>query len=128
MELAKGDVKEVFRHLKGWYRKVAEVQARPCQQTMEHQTDKQEELYVEQAAYGKAFPANGMPYTIGDNQPIESKLQAAASLLSHGQCEVLWGYKQSILRRGLGEPRKKKTWRATSHVGAGKMWHKFVRL
>ncbi len=29
-ELAKGDVKEAFRHLKGWYRKVTETQARPC--------------------------------------------------------------------------------------------------
>ncbi len=29
-ELAKGDVKEAFRHLKGWYRKAAETQARPC--------------------------------------------------------------------------------------------------
>jgi hypothetical protein len=31
VELAKGDVKEAFRHLKGWYRKATETQARPCQ-------------------------------------------------------------------------------------------------
>jgi hypothetical protein len=30
MELAKGGLKEAFRHLKGWYRKAAEMQARPC--------------------------------------------------------------------------------------------------
>jgi hypothetical protein len=84
-KLAKGNVKESFWHLKGWYRKAAETQTRPCQQTMEHQTDEQEELYVERAAYGKAFPANGMPYAIGDNQPIESKLRAVVSLLSHGR-------------------------------------------
>ncbi len=41
-ELSKGDVQEAFQHLKGWYRKVAEMQARPCQQTMENQTDKRE--------------------------------------------------------------------------------------
>ncbi len=29
-ELAKGDVNEAFRHLKGWYRKATETQARPC--------------------------------------------------------------------------------------------------
>jgi hypothetical protein len=85
-ELAKGDVKEAFRHLKGWYQKAAQTQARPCQQIMEHQIDEQEELYAEWAAYSKAFPANGMPYAIGDNQTIESKLRAAVSLLSHGRC------------------------------------------
>jgi hypothetical protein len=65
--LAKGDVKEAFRHLKGWYQKAAETQARPCRQMMEQQTNKQEELYAERAAYGKALLANGMPYTIGNN-------------------------------------------------------------
>ncbi len=29
-ELAKGGVQEAFRHLKGWYQKAAETQARPC--------------------------------------------------------------------------------------------------
>jgi hypothetical protein len=43
-ELAKGDIKEAFWHRKGWYQKAAKMQARPCQQTMERQTDKQEEL------------------------------------------------------------------------------------
>jgi hypothetical protein len=85
-ELAKGDVKEVFQHLKGWYWKATEMQARPCRQMMEHQTNKWEELCAEWAAYGKAFPANGLPYVIGNNQPIESKLWAVVSLLSHGRC------------------------------------------
>ncbi len=85
-ELAKGDMKEAFRHLKGWYRKAAEMQARPCQQTMEHQANKREELYAERAAYGKAFPANGVPCALGNNQPIENKLWAAVSLLTHGWC------------------------------------------
>jgi hypothetical protein len=30
VELAKENIKEAFRHLKGWYRKAAEAQARPC--------------------------------------------------------------------------------------------------
>jgi hypothetical protein len=63
-ELAKGNVKEAFRHLKGWYGKATETQARPCQQTMERQTNKREELCAERAAHGDAFPANGMPYAI----------------------------------------------------------------
>ncbi len=76
-ELAKGDVKEAFRHLKGLYQKATETQARPCRQTMERQTNKREELYAERAAYSKAFPANGMPYAISDNEPCESELGAA---------------------------------------------------
>jgi hypothetical protein len=30
VELAKGGVQEAFRHLKRWYRKATEMQARPC--------------------------------------------------------------------------------------------------
>ena len=95
-ELVKGDVKEAFRHLKGWYRKAAETQARPCRQIMDHQTDKREEFYAERAVYGAAFPANGMPYAIGNNQPCESKLRAEVSLLSHGRCEGASGIRASI--------------------------------
>ena len=34
MELEGGNVKEVFRHLKGWYHIVTEMQAKPCRQTI----------------------------------------------------------------------------------------------
>ncbi len=74
MELAKGYIKEAFRHLKGWYWKAAEMQAKPCHQMMELQINKREELYVEWAAYGKTFPENGMPNDISNNLPIEGKL------------------------------------------------------
>jgi hypothetical protein len=30
IKLVKGDIKEAFRHLKGWYREAAKMQARPC--------------------------------------------------------------------------------------------------
>ena len=60
-ELAKGDVQEAFRNLKGWYRKAGEMQARPCRQTMEGQTDKRVALYVERAAHGAEFPAKTGP-------------------------------------------------------------------
>ncbi len=128
-ELAKGDVKEAFRHLKGGYRKATETQARPCQQMMEHQTNKWEELYAEWAAYSKAFPANGMPYAISNNQPCESKLQAAVSLLSHGRCRGASGIRVEHIKAWLrGAKKEEDPETAASHVGAGKMWHKFVRL
>jgi hypothetical protein len=131
-ELAKGEVKEALWHLKGWYRKATEMQARPYRQTMEHQTNKQEELYAERAAYGKAFPANGMPYTIGNignNQPCESKLGAVVSLLSHGQCGGTSGIQAEHIKAWLrGAKKEEDPETAASHVGAGKTWQEFVRL
>ncbi len=129
MELAKGDVKEAFRLLKGWYQKAVEMQARPCQQTMERQTNKWEELYAERAAYSTAFPANGVPYVIGNNQPIESKLRSAVSLLSHGWCGGTLGICTEQIKALLrGAKREEDPETATSHVGAGKTWHKFACL
>ncbi len=129
VELAKGDIKEAFWHLKGWYRKAMEMQARPCQQTMEHQTNTQEELYAEWAAYGEAFPANGLPYAIGNNQPIESKLRAAVSLLSHGRYGGALGIRAEHIKAWLrGAKKEEDLETAASHVGAGKTWHEFVCL
>jgi hypothetical protein len=128
-ELAKGDVQEAFQHLKGCYRKAVETQARPCRQTMECQTNKQEELYVERAAYGTAFPANRVPYAIGDNQLIESKLRAVVSLLSHGRCGGTSGIRAEHIEAWLrGAKKEEDPETAVSHVGAGKTWHEFVHL
>jgi hypothetical protein len=128
-ELAKRDVKEAFRHLKRWYQKATETQARPCRQTIERQTNEQEELYAERAAYGKAFPANGLPYAIGNNQPIESKLQAVVSLLSHGWCGGTSGIQAEHIKAWLrGAKKEENPETAASHVKAGKMWHEFVCL
>ena len=38
-ELGARNVKEAFRHLKGWYRDASETQAAPCPQTMDCQTE-----------------------------------------------------------------------------------------
>jgi hypothetical protein len=117
VELAKRDVKEAFWHLKRWYQKAVEMQARPCRQTMEHQTDEQEELYAERAAYGKAFPVNGMPYAIGNNQSIESKLRAVFSLLSHGRCRGVWGIRAEHIKAWLrGAKKEEDLEMAASHT------------
>jgi hypothetical protein len=128
-ELSKGDVKEAFWHLNGWYWKVAETQGRPCQQRMEHQTNKREELYVELAAYGKVFPVNRMPYPIVNNQLIESKLRAAVSLLSHGRCGGTTGIRAVHINARLrGAKKEEDPETAESYIGAGKTWHEFVCL
>jgi hypothetical protein len=96
---------------------------------MEHQTDKQKGLYVEQAAYGTAFPANGVPYAIGNNQPNENELRATVSLLSHGRCGGTSGIQAEHIKAWLrGAKKEEDLVTAASHVGAGKTWHKFVCL
>jgi hypothetical protein len=121
-ELVKGNVQEALRHLKGWYQKAVEMQARPCGQMMERQTDKREELYAERAAYGAAFPANGAPCAIGDNQPIESKLWAAVSMLSHGWCGGALGIQAEHIKTWLrGAKKEEDPETAASHVGAAEI-------
>ncbi len=128
-KLAKGDVQEAFQHLKGWYWKAAEMQVRPCRQTMERQTDKWEELYVDFSAYSAAFPANGMPYSIGNYQLIVSKLRAVVILLSHGRCRGALGLCTEHIKAWLrGVKKEKDPEMATSHIGVGKTWHKFACL
>ncbi len=96
---------------------------------MEHQTDKREELYAERAAYSTAFPSNGVPYAIGNNQPIESKLRAAVSLLRHGRCGGALGIRVEHIKAWLrGVKKEEDPETATSHLGAGKTWHEFVYL
>ncbi len=96
---------------------------------MEHQTNKREELYAERAAYGKAFPANGLPYAIANNQPIESKLRAAVSLLGRGRCGGAWRIQAEHIKAWLrGAKKEEDPETAASHIRAGKTWHEFVHL
>jgi hypothetical protein len=96
---------------------------------MERQTNEREEFYAERAAYGEAFPANGSPYAIGKNQPIESKLRAVVSLLSHGQCGGTLGIQAEHIKAWLrGAKKEEDPETAASHAGAGKTWHEFVPL
>ena len=74
-KLGAGNVKEAFRHLKGWYCAASETQAEPCPQTVEHQTDERVALYARLEAYGERFPANGTPLDIRDNNPTEGEIR-----------------------------------------------------
>jgi hypothetical protein len=100
-ELGEGNMQEAFRHLKGWYRNASETQARPCHQTMEHQTDERVELYAERAAYGEEFPANGTPFDINDDPPLEGELRTAVSQLSNGRCGGASGIRAEHIKAWL---------------------------
>jgi len=110
-ELSSGNVQEVFRHLKGWYRNASETQARPCHQTMECQTDEQVELYAERDACGAEFPENGTPFTIDNNKPLEGEPRTAVSQLSHGRCGGTSRIRAEHTRRGFAGRRRQRTQR-----------------
>jgi hypothetical protein len=79
-ELAKGNVHEAFRHLKGWYREASETQAKPCFQTMERQTEERVELYRRRDSPGLPIVLEhaAMRAEIRDDTPDEGEIQAAA--------------------------------------------------
>jgi hypothetical protein len=56
-ELAGGNVQEAFRHLKGWYSAVTEMQAKPCYHTMERQTLERVDLYARRESPGNPSPS-----------------------------------------------------------------------
>jgi hypothetical protein len=75
------------------------------------------------AAYGKAFPANGMLYAISNNQPIDSELWAVVSLLSHGRCGGASEIRAEHIKVWLrGAKKEEDPETAASHIGAGKTW------
>jgi hypothetical protein len=74
--LAEGHVHEAFRHLKGWYRKASETQARPCFQTMERQTVERVELYQRRDSPGLPIVVDHaeMRAKIRDDTPDEEEI------------------------------------------------------
>ncbi len=128
-ELSKGNVHEAFRHLKGWYQTASENQARPCCQTMEHQTNEQVELCVERAAHGAGFPVNGTPFTIAYVPSSENELRTAVIQLSHGRCGGASGICAEHIKAWLRRAKKEEDpENGANHTGAGKSWSEFVEL
>ncbi len=76
-KLAKRNVHEAFRHLKGWYREASETQVRPCFQTMERQTAERVELYRRRDSPGLPIVldhAEMLPTKIRDELPDEEEI------------------------------------------------------
>jgi hypothetical protein len=77
LELAGGDVQEVFRHLKGWYRAASETTTCPCPQTMVRQTAKRIALYARRDSPGEPLPINVDPIPVEDGTPMDGELRKA---------------------------------------------------
>ncbi len=85
-KLAKGNVHEAFRHLKGWYREASETQARPCFQTMERQTAERVKLYQRRNSPGLPIVLDHaeMRTKIQDEIPDEEEIRVAVTELTNG--------------------------------------------
>ncbi len=79
-----GNVHEAFCHLKGWYRAASNTQAKPCHQTMEHQTTEQVSLYAQRQLPGNLLPINAVPVEINDAIPSDSELRGVVGELMNG--------------------------------------------
>ncbi len=78
-------MQEAFCHLKGWYWAALEMQAKPCFQTMEHQTSERIDLYARRASPGDPLPINYGPIETNNNAPLDADIRLATSKLSNGQ-------------------------------------------
>ena len=83
-KLARGNVQKAFCHLKGWYRAAAEMQARPCFQTMARQTANRVDLYARRPSQGDPLLTLINLVAVNNDVPSDGKICHAASLLSNG--------------------------------------------
>ena len=85
-KLAKGNVHEAFRHLKGWYWSATNAQVQPCYQTMEKQMLEQAELYRRRDSPGPPLTVNVGLHTgaIRDNRPTNGKIRVVVVELTNG--------------------------------------------
>jgi hypothetical protein len=77
-KLAGGNVKEAFRHLKGWYRAASETQSKPCYHMMDCQTSERVILYAWRQSPGDPLPLHFTPVKIDDIVPTDSEIRIVA--------------------------------------------------
>ncbi len=90
-ELTGGNVQEALCHLKGWYRAASEMQAKPCYQTLEHQTLERVDLYARRDLPGNPLPINTTPVEINDDPPSDGKLRQVVGKLTNGRAAGAFG-------------------------------------
>ncbi len=82
--LAKGNVQEAFRHLKGWYQMATETQAKPCYLTMEKQMAERIDLYRQRDPPGDPIVVTVGPPEVWDDTPTNGEIWVAVVELTNG--------------------------------------------
>ena len=81
----KGDLKEAWRKLQGWYRTAEGRAPTPCRETMDKQTKEREELYVKVLPHGDLTPINVEPFPVQDEIPEDAEIREIVGELQNGR-------------------------------------------
>jgi hypothetical protein len=131
-KLAKGNVHEAFRHLKGWYREASETQARPCFQTMERQTLERVKLYQRRNLPGPPIVIDNtemLTEEIRDNTPTDGEIRVAVAKLTNGPSVGVSRMRAEHLKEWLkGAKLEEDPKTGPTNVGAVKEWDALVQL
>ncbi len=73
-ELARGNVQEAFRRLKGWYWSATDTQARPCFQTMDRQTEERINLYWRRNSPRHPIHVGENLFDVRDDRPTDDEI------------------------------------------------------
>jgi hypothetical protein len=127
-ELARGNVQEAFRHLKGWYRAASDTQAKPCRQTMERQTSEWVDLYARRDSPGNPLPINVIPSEINDEVPSDGELRGVVGELTNGRAAGASGMRAEHVKKWLNDVQREEDPEGQGAEGAGDNWCLFIRL
>ncbi len=100
-ELTGGNVQEAFCHLKGWYWAASEMQAKPCYQTLKHQTLELVDLYARKDLPGNPLPINITPVKINNDAPSDGKLRQVVGKLTNGRAAGASGMRAKHVKEWL---------------------------
>jgi hypothetical protein len=128
-ELAKGEVQEAFRLLKGWYRVASETVACPCPQTMARQMEDRVELYRRRDSSRDPLQINLQGPAIPDKMPSDHKIRDAARDLPSGRAGGASKMRAEDIKQWLRcitleeDPEK-----GPNNVGEGNNWRLLIGL
>ncbi len=128
LELAGGNVQEAFRHLKGWYRAASDMQAKPCNQTMERQTLEQVDLYTQRELPGDPLLINVAPIEINDDVPSDGELREVVGKLNNGRVAGASGMRAAHVKKWLHDVQREEDPEGQGAENAGDRWRLFIWL
>ena len=125
-KLAKGDVQEAFRHLKGWYPDATETEAWPCKQTMERQTKEREELYEKRVSPRAPIPTH-YHTAIRNDTPSDGEIRTTLKKSSNGRAAGASNMRAKHLKAWLTVMEREEE-DPECKEGKGDIWKQLVKL
>ena len=86
--LAKGEVHEAFRTIRGWYRDRTPPQSKPLFEDLQDRSSEYESLYAARPVVGRPLLVEVDPYDISDEVPGEDEIKVALHRLQKGRSDL----------------------------------------